>query len=179
MAWRKKPIYNKKDIYSNIRPELTTGDLIYYPTAYTGSIVDGGYGAIVSTLTRHEISHVGVVIRLKDRVFLVEAVPHRVRLVPLSLKESFIVAKTGPLDPGIDDDDYILSYIGNVYGYIDAVTVFISDQLNTDKKNVICTEVSLNILRNVCKDIRPYSYVPGKQYDRVARHYDTISVEVT
>ena len=65
------------------RSEFKTGDLVVWSTRGVKSIRDLQL-QVVRFMTRSEYDHVGIVVEMNNRLFVVEATPPRVRLYPLS-----------------------------------------------------------------------------------------------
>lgn len=78
--------------YPEIRDKLRSGDII---VACKGNLksFNGFLSLLIRVFTASSYSHVGIVVKLGNRCFVVEATPPVVRLYPLSKLDSFYVIK--------------------------------------------------------------------------------------
>ena len=99
--------------YLKIRDKLKSGDII---VACKGNMksVKGFLSLLVRVVTASSYSHVGIVLKLGNRCFVVEATPPVVRLYPLSKLESFYVIK---MDRSLsrEDENRLFDYVGLPY----------------------------------------------------------------
>ena len=103
----------KTSNYREIRDELKSGDII---VACKGNMqsFNGLISLFIRVLTASSYSHVGVVVKLGNRCFVVEATPPVVRLYPLSKLDSFYVIK---MEQALsrDDENRLFEYVGLPY----------------------------------------------------------------
>ena len=99
--------------YRAIRDELQSGDIVVASKGNMKSF-DGFLSLAIRIGTASSYSHVGVVVKLGNRCFVVEATPPVVRLYPLSKLDSFYVIK---MDQRLsrDDENRLLEYVGQPY----------------------------------------------------------------
>lgn len=99
--------------YQEIRDELKSGDII---VACKGNMqsFNGFISLFIRIVTASSYSHVGVVIKLGNRCFVVEATPPVVRLYPLSKLDSFYVIK---MEQALsrEDENRLFEYVGLPY----------------------------------------------------------------
>lgn len=106
-------------LYSKLRPDMKTGDLLMWKTTRIGSLVD-----ILLLLYQKMLgatyTHVGVLVKEGNRIFVVEATPPVVRLFPLSMAGNFYHI---PLDitPNEKHIDFLLSNLGKKYSLFDFI----------------------------------------------------------
>ena len=99
--------------YAAIRDELQSGDIIVASKGNMKSF-DGFLSLAIRIGTASSYSHVGVVVKLGNRCFVVEATPPVVRLYPLSKLDSFYVIK---MDQRLsrEDENRLFEYVGQPY----------------------------------------------------------------
>lgn len=99
--------------YQEIRDELKSGDIIVASKGNMQSF-NGFISLFIRIVTASSYSHVGVVIKLGSRCFVVEATPPVVRLYPLSKLDSFYVIK---MEQALsrDDENRLFEYVGRPY----------------------------------------------------------------
>lgn len=99
--------------YREIRDELKSGDII---VSCKGNMqtFNGFISLFIRIVTASSYSHVGVVVKLGNRCFVVEATPPVVRLYPLSKLDSFYVIK---MEQALskDDENRLFEYVGMPY----------------------------------------------------------------
>ena len=99
--------------YQEIRDKLKSGDIIVCCKGNMKSF-KGFLSLLVRVVTASSYSHVGVVIKLGNRCFVVEATPPVVRLYPLSKLDSFYVIK---MEQRLsrEDENRLFEYVGLPY----------------------------------------------------------------
>lgn len=95
------------------RSDFMTGDLVVWSTRGIKSMRDLQL-QIVRFATRSEYDHVGIVVEMNQRLFVVEATPPQVRIYPLS---KMLPLYHLPLNLPVKqiDVDYLFSRIGEEY----------------------------------------------------------------
>lgn len=130
----------KKNNYSKHRESLKSGDLL----AWRGKTFVGRF---VRTWTGSDFSHVGIVWRISDRVFILEASEFAgVRIRPLSnaLPCYWIQSHVNWRD---DIETHALSHIGDRYSYMDALRAGLG--MKTNKNNGWqCAEFASYLLKS-------------------------------
>ena len=99
--------------YLDIRDTLKSGDIV---VASKGNIksFNNFLSLLIRVFTASSYSHVGVVVKLGNRCFVVEATPPVVRLFPLSKLDSFYVIKMEQ-DWSTEDENRLFEYVGLPY----------------------------------------------------------------
>lgn len=99
--------------YPDIRDTLKSGDIV---VASKGNIksFNNFLSLLIRVFTASSYSHVGVVVKLGNRCFVVEATPPVVRLFPLSKLDSFYVIKMEQ-DWSGEDENRLFEYVGLPY----------------------------------------------------------------
>lgn len=99
--------------YREIRDKLKSGDIIVASKGNMKSF-NGFLSLLVRVVTASSYSHVGIVVKLGKRCFVVEATPPVVRLYPLSQLDSFYVIK---MEKSLsrEDEDRLFRYVGLPY----------------------------------------------------------------
>ena len=105
--------------YSAVRDSIQSGDVVAFTHTGFGSLRDI-QAQIVRIATRSEYSHVGIVWKIVNRLFLLEAVVPEVRIFPLSNFEEFYLI---PLNKKLSEkaENYALSRVGQKYSKLEAI----------------------------------------------------------
>lgn len=127
--------YNK-----DIRKDIQTGDLFFTASPAL-------FSRIIRRFTQSKVSHVGIFIRINERLFAVEALEGRgVRMIPASnrfRKERFWHVKTG-YSATKELEDRILNNIGSDYDMAGAVLALFVD---TKSQRNFCSELVTKVLQ--------------------------------
>lgn len=118
-------------LYSKVRHEIQTGDLLAWRTTKINSFISLVL-FLYQKIFKAKFSHVGVAVRVADRIFIVEAVPPVVHVVPLSQEGTFYWIPAGmtntagerftQLPLGADEGamiQHLLSTVGKPYSLVD------------------------------------------------------------
>lgn len=106
------------DLYSEIRNKIKTGDLI----ATDEAPIDSFFGLVLSLYQKilgAKYTHVGIAVRMGGRVFVVEATPPEVRLVPISMFGDFKLIPTDMKGSENSHLEYLFSSLGKKYSILD------------------------------------------------------------
>ena len=118
--------------YHEIRDELRSGDIIVASKGNLKSF-NNFLSLLIRVFTASSYSHVGVVIKLGARCFVVEATPPEVRLYPLSRLDSFYVIKM-EAEWTKDDENRLFDYVGKPYSDWNSIASYITGKpLNNGK----------------------------------------------
>jgi len=126
-------------LYSKLRSEIKTGDLIAYDTEE----IDSFFGSVLyfyQKILKARYTHVGIAVRLNNRVFIVEATPPEVRLIPLPMCGDFYYIKT---DLEANEDSMLstlFSYLGRPYSLLDLVKA--KFKLTSNPSDLYCSELA-------------------------------------
>lgn len=126
-------------LYSRMRSEIKTGDLIAYKTKE----IDSFFGSILyfyQKILKAKYTHVGIAVRIHERVFIVEATPPEVRLVPIPLCGDFYYIKTDLEASEERKLSILFSYLGNKYSLIDLIKAKFN--ITNDPSNLYCSELA-------------------------------------
>lgn len=127
------------DLYSEIRSKIKTGDLI----ATDEAPIDGFFGLVLylyQKILGAKYTHVGIAVRMGGRVFVVEATPPEVRLVPISMFGDFKlipVEMKGPEDAKLE---FLFASLGKKYSIMDMLKGTLGIVGNKD--NYYCSELA-------------------------------------
>lgn len=110
--------------YHEIRDELRSGDIIVASKGNLKSF-NNFLSLLIRIFTASSYSHVGVVIKLGSRCFVVEATPPVVRLYPLSKLDSFYVIKM-QAEWTKDDENRLFDYIGKPYSDWNSISSYLT-----------------------------------------------------
>lgn len=126
-------------LYSQIRSELKTGDLI----AWNTSEIDSVFGLVLylyQKILKANYTHVGMVVRTGGRVFLLEATPPQVRLIPLRMTSDFHWIKTDvKADPELQIN-FLLGHLGKKYSILDLIKILL--KLGRSNDDYYCSELA-------------------------------------
>lgn len=130
----------EKLLYSKVRNEIKTGDLLAWEIT-TFSEKSNLFLFLYQKIFRVKYSHVGVALKIGGRLFVAEAVPPRVRLFPLSLKDNFYYIPCH-LKSNFKYQDYLLKDMGKPYSLFDLIRSIFNFSFNP--KNFYCSEYCAN-----------------------------------
>lgn len=126
------------NLYSNVRHEIRTGDLLIWKTTAIEDFFDL-FLFLYQKIFKAQWTHMAIATRLDGRVLQVEAVPPVSRLVPISRGRDFYWIKAGiiPKDAHIE---YLLSMLGRKYRLWDLVRS--KFKLKSSAKEDYCSELA-------------------------------------
>lgn len=133
-----KPEVKAYRFYSDILKELQTGDLLCWRVNNFNNFFTFVL-FLYHKLFKVTYSHVAVVLRLGDRVFAVEAVHPKVRIIPLHMLKNFYVYRLN-LEPRKSFIDILLRHIGKDYSLFDMAKSMFA--LRTDVDELYCSELA-------------------------------------
>lgn len=114
--------------YSECRDEIQAGDLVVFTHYKWASLYDIQV-QLVRLFSLTEYTHVGVIVKIGNRLFIAESVSPVVRLVPLSnfAEEGFFVIPTR--NPMTDEElEYLLKHVGKAkYSKWQAIKAWLND----------------------------------------------------
>lgn len=123
--------------YSEIRDTLKTGDLVSWKAGKINSLFSFVL-KIYQKILKPKSVHVGIVLCLGGRIFVVEARPPAVRIYPLSMMDDFYLVKTDiPFEQ--NNIDFLLREVGVPYGVFDLIQGLLN--LDNDHSEVYCSEL--------------------------------------
>jgi len=130
--------------YSEIRKNLKTGDLL----AWEVTKINSFFSFILflyQKLFNIKYSHTGVVLKISDRLFVVEATPPVVRIFPISMCNDFYYI---PVNIDIQNKhiDKLLIHIGKKYNLIDLIKGML--YLGTSEESYYCSELNGKFYKN-------------------------------
>lgn len=105
-------------LYSEMRKKIKTGDLIAYDTEE----IDSFFGSVLfayQKILKAKYTHVGVAVCLGNRVFMMEATPPEVRLIPVSMCGDFYHIETKMSVSESSMIDNLCTHIGKKYSLLD------------------------------------------------------------
>lgn len=126
-------------LYSKMRNEIKTGDLIAYDTEE----IDSFFGFVLylyQKILKAKYTHVGIAVCMGGRVFIVEATPPEVRLVPLAMCGNFYHIKTDMPATEQSMMTVLFSHLGKKYSLFDLVKSKIGFANNTS--DLYCSELA-------------------------------------
>jgi hypothetical protein len=129
--------------YADVRPLLQDGDIVFY-SSHDGigdKIIKWWQRVVRRQQTRDgdQFSHVGTVLTMGGRPFLLEAsFRGGVRMVPLSLRQPDVVVSMN-LQWNQEAEEYAMAKLGMKYGLWEAIKAAVGLR-ETDDDKFICTE---------------------------------------
>ena len=126
-------------LYSQIRHEIKTGDLIAWDTEKISSFF-GFLLFLYQKIFGAKYTHVGVVVQMGGRVFLVEATPPEVRLIPLKMTSDFYLIKTAMPSNRDAQIEFLLSNLGKKYSLVDLVKSLF--KIGNSENDFYCSELA-------------------------------------
>lgn len=132
-------------LYSQMRGSIKTGDLLIWNKKRIANFVDL-FLFLYQKIFNTKFSHVGIAIVFGDRVFVLEANPPEVRLIPLSMKGDFYYLPIN-YEWKPEYDAIAFTHIGEPY----SLWNFIRDILNLsiDKSSTYCSLLAAEIYRKI------------------------------
>lgn len=105
-------------LYSEIKSEIKTGDLI----AWNSPEIDSFFGLVLylyQKILKANYIHVGIAINIGGRIFIVEATPPEVRLIPLNMTSDFLHIKADVKANPEHQIKFLLDTLGTKYSLWD------------------------------------------------------------
>lgn len=133
-----RPVVSEYRHYSEIERDIQTGDLLCWRLNRVKSFVSL-FLYLYHKLFKATYSHVGIALRLGEHVFVVEAIPDRVRMIPLHMLKNFYWYK---LDIPFKKSNVseLLKHLGKLYSVWDMVKSMMS--LQTSGEDLYCSELA-------------------------------------
>lgn len=157
----------KNVLYSVARKEMQTGDLLLWKkekiTSFFSLIL-----VLYQKIFKATYIHVGMVVVLGDRRFILEATPPVVRLYPISMLDDFYWIKTN-IANNPSHIDVLLKNIGKPYSIIDFFTGLLG--IGGSSNDYYCSEQAAEFYRYI-------GYVQGEDIDNVGKTPDSIAEAV-
>lgn len=158
---------NKSVLYSSARKEMQTGDLLMWRseriTSFFGFIL-----FLYQKIFKATYIHVGMVVSLGDRKFILEATPPVVRLHPISMLDDFYWIKT-KIASNPNHIDMLIKNLGKPYDIFDFFMGLLG--LGNNKENYYCSELAAEFYRYI-------GYIQGEDLNNVGSTPDTITEAV-
>lgn len=129
----------KQVLLSDIKDQINTGDLVAFSHREYGSITSFILW-LYQKVAKVDYSHVGVVIKLGERLFIVEAVPPRVNITPIEKVDDFYWIPTKIQTSERWQIDYLLKSVETPYSIVDMFTHYLGMKFRKDR--VYCSELA-------------------------------------
>lgn len=133
-------------LLSEVIDDMRTGDLIAYRITRYNSLTSLLL-KIWQKTTKNKYSHVGVVLKLEDRVFIVEAIPPRVAMVPITLEKSFYWIPTQIDDPNGRMVSTLTEHIGTKYNVLDILWHYLG--MERSKDSLYCSVLASEFYNDI------------------------------
>ncbi len=155
--------------YSTVRHELKSGDIVFWSHTDWRS-KNGILLNIVRVFTKSNFGHVALVWRTGGRIFLIEAAPPLVRIVPLSDRLPCYIARI-PFTVNRETINYALSQVGKPYSKWEAIKAFFNK--NTDgESNWECAKLVNKVLGKIKPDFESVQDTPSKLFQHLVKKYN-------
>lgn len=155
----------KYDLY---RKNIKSGDLLIWSTRKIRSMSDV-LDIVVRVFTLSEYNHVGIAWDVADRKFIIEAVPPKVRIYPLSRKGDFYHIPMN-LPWSYELEERLLSYVGDHYSIPEAILSYFS---RPDRNQYWqCAELVSDFYMNAGYDDLINGYTPAKLVNLLVNNHD-------
>lgn len=129
--------------YIGIRNYIQSGDIVAFTHIGWKSFSDIE-SQIIRMATRSEYSHVGLVWKIADRLFVLEAVVPEIRIFPLSnFNHFYLLSMKAPLSK--EAEEYALSRVGQRYSKFEAIKGYLG--INKSNEKWQCAEYVKAVLR--------------------------------
>lgn len=147
MALRKggKPEVSRYRFYSEIQGELRTGDLVCWRVNNFNNFFTFIL-YLYHKFFKATFSHVAVILRFGDRLFAVEAVHPKVRLIPLHMLKNFYAYRLG-IEERKSHIDVLLKHIGKKYSFFDLGKNMMAIRTTTDE--LFCSELAYDFYESI------------------------------
>lgn len=140
-----KPEVSQYRYYSEIQKELQTGDLVCWRVNNFNNFFTFVL-FLYHKFFKATYSHVAVVLRLGERVFAVEAVYPKVRVIPLHMLKNFYVYRLG-ISEKESHIDVLLRHIGKNYSLFDLVKNMLAVRSTTEE--LFCSELAYDFFESI------------------------------
>lgn len=125
-------------LYSKIRDEIRTGDLLAWKTTRINSFFDFVL-FLYQKILKAEFTHVGIAFKEGDRLFLIEATPPAVRIYPVSMTDDFYVLFNN-IETRPSHIDLLLKNVGKKYSLFDLLRSIL--KLGNSTSEYYCSELA-------------------------------------
>jgi len=123
---------SEEEIYSQYRNTIKSGDLLVW-SDNGQSFFSELFLSMVRIFTASDFAHVGIAVKINNRLFVLEATLPKVQLIPVSNYDHFYHISMG-VDWNVDHEDFLYSKIGIKYSLFDAIRAYLGIvKLNNDK----------------------------------------------
>lgn len=154
--------------YQEARKLIRTGDQAFYTHTGIG-------GKIISFFTKSRLTHVGTFFRFNDRLFIVEAVVPRVRMVLGSYDPNFTWVALGLNPPKEIEDTFFKVLEGGKYSWGECITGYLG--FNKDNDRWQCSELSKYWCRLNSMNLRPGATPAAFYNELIEAGYPSVKVE--
>lgn len=164
-------------LYSKIRDEIQTGDLLVWDKTKIDSFTDFLL-FLYQKIFRKKYIHVAVALRLGDRLFIAEATPPAVRLFPISMCDDFILIQTSIFQRSYHTD-ILLKHIGKKYSLFDFFRNLL--KLKNNKDEFYCSEMAAEYYNEIAYIVDDdVGLTPDILVEYILKTYEkeTISVKI-
>lgn len=150
----------KTVLLSEVIDDIKTGDLLAFGVRRYSTITSFVL-KLYQKLTKSHYSHVGIALRVGDRIFMVEATPPRVCITPLYKLEDFHLIPANIKTSNEKATEWLLSKVGDKYNLIDMFTHYLG--LDFNENRVYCSELAAAFYKHVgYLTSKDYGHTPDK-----------------
>lgn len=162
-------------LYSKVRNELKTGDLVAWKVSKIGGFFDFIL-YLYHKIFGAEYVHVGTVYNTGDRVYVIEAIPPAVRIFPLSMRKDFYLIQTN-IESTPNRLNVQLEDVGKKYSLFDMVKGIFNLARSSD--SYYCSEETAKYYKEIGYiDDEDYGQTPDTLVNHIIKKYGIIPVFV-
>lgn len=126
-------------LLSEYKHKIKTGDLLAFKVRRYGSITSF-FLWLYHKIFRVNFSHVGIAVRLGERVFMVEAISPRVAITPISKVREFYLIPTELKATEKTQIDFLINFVEVKYSLKDLITYYLGMDVSDD--TIYCSELA-------------------------------------
>lgn len=127
-------------LLSDIKDQIKTGDLLAFTVRRYGTITSFALW-LYQKIRKVTYSHVGIAVRLGDRLFIVEAVSPRVTITPISKVKEFYLIPTTTEEKATEEAQigFLMDFVEVKYSLVDMFTHYLG--MESSDRRVYCSEL--------------------------------------
>lgn len=126
-------------LYSEIKSKIKTGDLVAWDSPKYSSLLTFIL-FLYQKITGAVYTHVGVVVKIGGRLYVVEAVPPMVRIFPLENQKRFYWIDATVKGSASRQLGFLTARVGKPYSILDMFKIFLG--MENSKEDYYCSELA-------------------------------------
>ena len=150
----------KTVLLSEVIDDIKTGDLLAFGVRRYSTVTSLILKAY-QEFTNSQYSHVGIALRIGDRILMVEATPPRVAITPIYKLEDFHLVPAEVKAPEHKSVEWLFDKVGNKYSLFDMFVHYLG--FDYRKNSGYCSELAAAYYKHVgYLKSRDYGHTPDK-----------------